>query len=87
MTARRRSKNTTRHLDRLRNHERSTVLSTLLAAHPELLAEADEVASRLHVTVDPDTIAADVVASLGNLDTDDLANRAGRHCGGYVEAN
>lgn len=58
MTARRRSIRTARNLDRLDDRERSAVLSKLLATHPELVAEAD-----------------------------DLASRAGRHRGGYVEPN
>ena len=85
--SRRRSAPTARNLDRLDTGERSLVLSELLAAHPELVAEAEDLAMRLLTIVSTDAVADDVIAALTSLDMDDLANRAGRHRGGYVEAN
>lgn len=87
MTARRRSIRTARNLDRLDDRERSAVLSKLLATHPELVAEADDLATRLLTTVNPGDVAENVMSVLTSLDIDDLANRAGRHRGGYVEPN
>lgn len=85
--SRRRSAHTTRHLALLDSGDRSLVLSELLTAHPELVVEADELALRLLTTVSTDAVADDVIAALTSLDTDDLANRAGPHRGGYLEAN
>lgn len=59
----------------------------LLSAHPELLIEADGIAAGLLVAVDPDVVAENVMSALLELDMEDLANRAGRHRGGYVEPN
>lgn len=85
--SRRRSPHTARNLDRLDTSERSLVLSELLAAHPELVAEANDLAMRLLTTVSTDAVADDVIAALTSLDMDDLANRAGPHRGGYIEAS
>lgn len=85
MTSRRRS--VARNIDRLNDSERSAVLSILLSAHPELLVEADALAAESLVAVDPDVVAENVMSALRELDMEDLANRAGRHRGGYVEPN
>jgi len=76
-----------RNIDRLNDSERSAVLSILLSAHPELLVEADALAAESLVAVDPDVVAENVMSALRELDMEDLANRAGRHRGGYVEPN
>ncbi len=85
MTSRRRS--VARNIDRLNDSERSAVLSMLLSAHPELLVDADDLAAELLVAVDPDVMAESVMSALRELDMEELANRAGRHRGGYVEPN
>lgn len=76
-----------RNIDRLDDSERSAVLSILLSAHPEMLVEADALAAESLVAVDPDVVAENVMSALRELDMEDLANRAGRHRGGYVEPN
>lgn len=73
--SRQRSPHTTRHLALLDSGERSLVLCELLTAHPELMAEADDVSLRLLTTVSTDAVADDVVAALTSLDIDDLASR------------
>jgi hypothetical protein len=75
---------TTPTLQRLRPDERAEVLTILLRRHPELRAEAEAASLRLVRRVDPDAVAAHVVAQLEHLDLDDLAGRVGRVPGGYV---
>ena len=85
--ARSRSTRRTPNLDRLDDRERSAVLSKVLHSHPELLAEADTLATDLLIGIDPHAVAENVIWALTHLDTNDLANRAGPHRGGYVEPN
>lgn len=64
MTANRRSKPSTPNFDDLGERERSVVLKRLLDAHPDLLAEADQIATDLLTTVDADAVAEDVMWKL-----------------------
>lgn len=72
-------------LDALKDHERAEVLIALLTSHPELLAEAEQLAIETLTGVTPEAVADDVVAALVNIPLDDLAARAGSHRGGYTE--
>jgi hypothetical protein len=72
-------------LARLKPEEGAGVLRSLLERHPELVAEAEEIAKATVTHVDADTIAEDVEQAVLALDIDDLGTRAGRKTWGYVE--
>ena len=80
-----RSKSKTPVLDRLKPEETSEVLRCLLAAHPDLAAEAERTARAVIGAVTFEDIANDVEDAVCALDLDDLHGRAGRHEWGYVE--
>jgi hypothetical protein len=61
------------------------VLRALLERHPQLAAEAEQLAKSVVTDVDVDAIAEDVEQAVLDLDLDDLNARAGRTRGGYVE--
>ena len=61
------------------------MLRSLLDRHPELVAEAEEIARATVTDVDADAVAEDVEQAVLALDLDDLDSRAGRHSWGYVE--
>lgn len=61
------------------------MLHTLLERHPELVAEAEEIARATVTDVDADFVAADVEQAVLDLDNDELDTRAGRKSWGYVE--
>lgn len=61
------------------------MLRTFLERHPELVAEAEEIARATVTDVDADAVAADVQQAVLDLDNDDLDTRAGRKSWGYVE--
>ena len=69
----------------LRPEESATVLRRLLAAHPDLEAEAENIAKSVLHEVDLESIANEVEDAVRALDYDDLNGRAGRHEWGYVE--
>ncbi|MDQ4058015.1 MAG: hypothetical protein M3124_02710 [Actinomycetota bacterium] len=65
--------------------ERSLVLDELLAVHPELAEEGDEIARALLSSVTVEEVAEDLRSEIELLDITDLASRAGRQPGrGYV---
>lgn len=65
--------------------ERSRVLDRLLAAHPSLLAEAEQIAAEVLDDITIDAVADEVVCAIQGLELADLASRAGRQPGrGYV---
>lgn len=72
-------------LARLKAEESASVLRSLLERHPDLLAEAEAMASAAVTEVDADAIAEDVEQAVLDLDIDDLGTRAGRKSWGYVE--
>jgi hypothetical protein len=72
-------------LDGLKPEEAHDVLNRLLAAHPELRAEAEQIARTALGEVSFEAIADEVEDAVRALDLDDLSGRAGRHAGGYVE--
>jgi len=72
-------------LGQLKPEEGAGVLRSLLERHPELVAEAEEIARARVTDVDPDAVAEDVEGVVLDLDLDDLNSRAGRHSWGYVE--
>ena len=72
-------------LARLKPEEDAGVLRSLLERHPELVAEAEEIASAAVTDVDAHAVAEDVEEAVLDLDLDALNSRAGRHSWGYVE--
>jgi len=72
-------------LDHIQPNEAAIVLQRLLAVHPELLAEAEEISRMVLGDVSFESIAGDVEDSIRQLDLDDLNGRAGRHSWGYTE--
>jgi hypothetical protein len=69
-------------LERLEAHEARAILHRLLAAHPELQAEAEQTARLLLSRVSFESVAEDVEHALRSLDIDDL----GAESGGLAEA-
>lgn len=66
-------------------HEKNTVIERLLAAHPELVEEAEDLVSALMLSTTAGEIADEVAGQLGALGIEELAGRAGRVPGrGYV---
>jgi hypothetical protein len=65
-------------LARLKPEESASVLRSLLERHPDLVAEAEAMASAAVTEVDADAIAEDVEQAVLGLDIDDLGARAGR---------
>jgi hypothetical protein len=66
-------------------HEKSIVLEQLLAAHPELVEETEDLVSALMLSTTADEIEDEVADQLGSLGIEELACRAGRIPGrGYV---
>lgn len=72
-------------LDRLKAEEAQDVLYRLLAAHPDLRAEAEKIARSLLGEVTCEAITDEVEEAVRALDLEDLNRRAGRHEWGYVE--
>jgi hypothetical protein len=72
-------------LDGLKPEEAHDVLNRLLAAHPELRAEAEQIARMALGEVSFEAIADEVEDAIRGLDLDALNGRAGRHSWGYVE--
>ena len=71
-------------LKHLKPAEAETVLHRLLDAHPDLRAEAGEIAESLLGEVSFESVADGVEDAVQALDIDDLGNRAGRHRQGYT---
>lgn len=71
--------------DRLRGDERTQVLHELLGRHPELRSEVERMAVALLRDVTVDEVIDRVTEGLRGLDLADLAARAGRVPGGYIE--
>src|SRR4051794_24983188 len=72
-------------LARLTPDESAGVLRALLERHPELAAEAEELAAATVTDVDAQAVADDVEHAVLCLDIDQLNARAGRTRWGYVE--
>jgi hypothetical protein len=72
-------------LARLNPEEGAGVLRSLLERHPELVAEAEEIARVTVTDVEADAVAENVQQAVLDLDIDDLGTRAGRKSWGYVE--
>ena len=72
-------------LARLKPEEGAGVLRSLLERHPELVAEAEEIARATVTDVDADAVAEDAEDAILALDLDDLEARAGGKRWGYVE--
>ena len=72
-------------LPKLNPAESAGVLHSLLERHPELVAEAEQIAQATVTDVDAETVAEDVEETILGLDLDDLEARAGRKSWGYVE--
>lgn len=66
-------------------YEKAAVLDQLLDGHPELVDEADQLASAILTSVDVDSVATNVAHELESLGIEELATRAGRVRGrGYI---
>jgi hypothetical protein len=75
-------------LESLSAVERAGILTALLQAHPELLAEAELLAAGFLSQEDRHAVAADVAYELRALHLSQLADRAGPQWeGGYVDPN
>ncbi len=72
-------------VDELKPGEAAQVLRRLLAGHPELLSEAEEISRSTLGDVSFESIASEVEDSIRQLSLDDLNGRAGRHSWGYTE--
>jgi hypothetical protein len=72
-------------LDRLEPKEAGAVLRRLLAAHPNLGTEAEQIAKSLLGESSLAVVADDVEDAIRSLHLDDLEGRAGRHSWGYTE--
>ena len=72
-------------LARLTPAECTEVLRSLLGRHPQLVAEAEDIARAALTEVDAEAVAEDVEQVVLGLDLDDLNSPAGRHNWGYVE--
>jgi hypothetical protein len=72
-------------LDRLDPWEAGAVLRRLLAAHPNLETEAEQISKSLLEEISLEVVADDVEDALRSLHLDDLEGRAGRHSWGYTE--
>ncbi len=72
-------------LDSLKPEEAQAVLRRLLAAHPGLGAEAEQIARSFLSEASFEAVADEVEDAVRALDLDDLHGRAGRHSWGYVE--
>jgi hypothetical protein len=70
-------------LDRLKAGEAQIVLNRLLAVHPQLRAEAGQIAQSFLSEVAFDLVAQEVEEEAALLDLADLENRAGAHSWGY----
>lgn len=71
-------------LEHLEGSETHALLRRLLAAHPHLRTEAEELARALLREVRFESIAEDVEQAPRTLNLDDLGSRAGRHRDGYT---
>ena len=72
-------------LDGIQPEEAAGILKCLLAIHPSLVPEAEEIWRLSLDEVSFETIAFDVEAAIRSLDLDDFNDRAGSHSWGYVE--
>ena len=72
-------------LERLKPDEAAAVLRRLLAVHPDLSSEAEEIARSLLHEVHYEEVAAEIEDEIRALDYEDLNARAGSHEWGYVE--
>jgi len=65
--------------------EKASVLTMLLDDDPTLVQRAEDVARRKLARVDVDTVSELIVGAILELDTEDLASRAGPRRHGYIE--
>jgi hypothetical protein len=72
-------------LDELQPGEAALVLRRLLAGHPELVVETEEISRSTLGDVSFESIASEVEDAVRQFDLDDLNGRAGRHSWGYTE--
>ena len=72
-------------LERVKPDEAAAVLRRLLAVHPDLSSEAEEIARSLLHEVNYEEVAAEIEDEIRALDYEDLNARAGSHEWGYVE--
>src|SRR5271157_4905766 len=72
-------------LDEIQPGEAALVLRRLLAVHPELVSEAEEISRSTLGGVSFESVAGEVEDAIRQFDIDDLNGRAGSHSWGYTE--
>ncbi|HOW64776.1 MAG TPA: hypothetical protein P5186_13250 [Candidatus Paceibacterota bacterium] len=72
-------------LDRLSNEESASLLRILIERHPEIRAEAEQLAKDLVDSPSVEEVADDVLFCITGVDLEALNERAGSHSWGYVE--
>lgn len=77
-------KRKTKVLARLNPTESAGVLRSLLHPHPQLVAEAEELARAAVSDVDSDAVAENVEQAVLDLDLEDLGARAGGKSWGFI---
>lgn len=71
-------------LAKLQSAEAVAVLCMLLERHPELVPEAEEIATGLIIEVDVKAVAEEVGHAILDVDEDDFEARSGSHSSGYT---
>lgn len=66
-------------------NEQAGVLRALLARHPELRAEAEQIAIDTMAASSVEAVAQEVHDAVASVDNEALRGRAGKHSWGYVE--
>ncbi len=74
-----------RTLDRMAPKELATILRALLAKHPELRAEAEQIAVDMIASPSIEDVAEDVYYAVTDLGIDSLHGRTGKQPWGYVK--
>jgi len=72
-------------LDRMSPNEQAGVLRALLASHPELRAEAEQIAVDTMAVSSVEAVAQEAHDAVASVDNEALRGRAGKHSWGYVE--
>lgn len=72
-------------LDKMAPHELASVLRAVLTKHPELRAEAEQIATDMIATPSVNDVADEVHDAVTALGIESLHDRAGKQAWGYVE--
>ena len=74
-------------LDKMAPHEMASVLRAVLTKHPELRAEAEQIAIDMIAAPSVEDVADEVHDAVTSLGIESLHGRAGKQAWGYVEPN